>query len=46
VEINGGCWRIPHHAETAPCDVDLYEHEGRCYMVIRISERPPTSEPP
>ena len=47
VVINGGCWRRQlEDAGTAPCDADLYEHEGRCYMVIRISERPPTSDPP
>jgi len=47
VAINGGCWRRLYQGSgTAPCDSDLYEYQGRCYMVIRISERPPTSDPP
>jgi hypothetical protein len=46
VEINGGCWRrLLEEAAIAPCDEDLYEHEGRCYMLIRTSERPRTSDP-
>jgi serine/threonine protein kinase len=48
VVINGGCWRLPSiEAEKAPCDSDLYEHEGRCYSPILISaKRVPTSNEP
>ncbi|HLM42799.1 MAG TPA: hypothetical protein VK458_02975, partial [Myxococcaceae bacterium] len=47
VAINGGCWRRQLGAAgKAPCDEDLYEHEGRCYMLIRSSERLPTSDDP
>ncbi|HEX8700011.1 MAG TPA: serine/threonine-protein kinase [Myxococcaceae bacterium] len=47
VEINGGCWRLPHKdAEKAPCYADLYEHNGRCYSPVLTSELPPTSEDP
>jgi hypothetical protein len=47
VEINGGCWRLPHKdAEKAPCYADLYEHEGRCYSPVLISEQLPTSDDP
>ena len=48
VEINGGCWRFAGKgAETAPCDSDLYEHEGRCYSpILDTAERIPTSDEP
>ena len=35
--INGGCWRpAPPGADLAPCDDDLYEYKGRCYIPILI----------
>lgn len=40
-EVNGGCW-IPHRAD-APCPSNTFEHGGRCYLPVRVSERPPTS---
>jgi serine/threonine protein kinase len=46
VEINGGCWRIPLGAEKAPCYKDLYEHQGRCYDPVLLTERQPTSDDP
>ncbi|HEX8699794.1 MAG TPA: phosphotransferase [Myxococcaceae bacterium] len=48
VVINGGCWRLPSiEALKAPCDSDLYEHSGRCYMPIWIAaKRVPTSKDP
>jgi serine/threonine protein kinase len=49
VAINGGCWRLQviGGVDRAPCYPDLYEHEGRCYAPVLITdERVPTSEEP
>lgn len=48
VVINGGCWRIQATgADIAPCDPDLYEHNGRCYSPVLIgARRVPTSKDP
>lgn len=48
VEINGGCWRFAGRgADTAPCDPDLYEHNGYCYTaILKPAERIPNSEDP
>ena len=43
VEINGGCWS--EMSRRAPCG-QFYEHEGRCYVPVRETPRPPTSVDP
>jgi hypothetical protein len=42
--VNGGCW-LSVEAERPPCNVGLYEHNGRCYIPApNPDERVPTSE--
>ncbi|MBM7117784.1 hypothetical protein [Archangium primigenium] len=42
-EINGGCWS---RMERRPPCGQFYEHQGRCYVPVRESPRPPTSVDP
>lgn len=46
VSINGGCWANWVGAETAPCDKDKYEHQGRCYVPVMLPGSQPASEEP
>lgn len=39
-EINGGCWS--RLEQRAPCD-QFYEYQGRCYVPVRETPKPPTS---
>lgn len=41
VEIRGGCW-LPH-VKTAPCPPGSAEYQGKCYVAVKKSERPPSS---
>ena len=43
VEINGGCWFVV--MAKPPCG-QLYEHEGRCYVPVRETPKPPTAVDP
>ena len=43
VEINGGCWM--EVIESLPCG-QFYEHQGRCYVPVRETPKPPTSVVP
>ncbi|WP_434391481.1 hypothetical protein [Melittangium boletus] len=43
VEINGGCWS--RMEQRPPCG-QFYEHQGRCYVPVRETPRPPTSVEP
>lgn len=43
VELNGGCW-----IETSvqpPCE-ELFEHQRKCYVPVRMAQPPPTSVGP
>jgi hypothetical protein len=42
VVINGGCWVETTH--TLPCPEGVqFEHEGRCYLPVGPTVRPPTT---
>ncbi|MFY0575888.1 hypothetical protein ACN28S_17330 [Cystobacter fuscus] len=43
VVLNDACWE---RLERAPPCGDFYEYEGRCYVPVRESPRPPTSVDP
>jgi hypothetical protein len=44
VEINGACW--VHLNKSLPCGNQFYEHDGKCYVPVRETPRPPTSVKP
>lgn len=39
-EVSGACWL--EVVQRPPCG-ELYEHTGRCFVPVRVAERPPTS---
>lgn len=42
VELNGGCWVETTHPLPCP-DGKQWEHEGRCYLPVGPTVRPPTT---
>jgi hypothetical protein len=42
--INGGCWLVL--AAGAPCPERTFEHGGRCFIPVQVTQRPPTSIDP
>jgi len=39
--INGGCWLALR--SVTPCAPTAFEHGGRCYLPVKLAQRPPTS---
>lgn len=43
-QLGGGCWLVL--GARAPCPADTFEHETKCYIPVRVAQRPPTSFTP
>ena len=44
VVINGGCWIALEH--RPPCDEDVAEYQGKCYLPVSSERRSPEALPP